>query len=380
MKKRNEVIHLVTVSKSLYLLRGQLEYLKNKGYKISLASSPGKELTDFNETSRKYTIPMEREISVFKDVFSLIRLLKLFLNKQPLIVNSGTPKAGLLGILSAYLTNVPIRIYTMRGLKLQTTKGVKFYVLWLMEKLCCTLATDVLCISKSIQEEVIKLKLVTRDKTVVLGNGSSNGINISLYPEKFNTKELVIDNYNHNLFTLGYIGRLVKDKGIDDVIQVYQSFKNLGYSCQLLLVGSIEEGDPISKESYDAIKEDKNIVYLPHLYNPSKYYYLIDVFLFLTAREGFGNVSIESQAASTPVIAYNVTGAKDTIQNGKTGFIIDKGNVEEVLEKAIYFYNNRAILQKYGENSREFVLNNFSNEVVWDEMDQFYQKRINEVK
>ncbi|SOC44707.1 glycosyltransferase family 4 protein [Salinicoccus kekensis] len=377
---RTEVIHLVTVPKSLVLLRGQIKYLIKRGYKASILTSDGKELDNYNETKRIYRIDMNREISLKKDFLSLSNIIGLFKEKKPLIVNSGTPKAGLLGITAAFLTGVPIRIYTMRGLKLQTSKGFKYSILWLMEKVCCTLATDVLCISPSIRQEMIDLKLAKKDKTVVLGNGSSNGINLNDFPSTLNKSSIRIKNYDENKFTLGYIGRIVRDKGIDDIIDVFNHLRNQGIDCQLVLVGSIEDGDPITLESYNAILNDENIIYLEHVENTSKYYYLIDVFLFLTAREGFGNVSIEAQAAKTPVITYNVTGARDTVINNETGFIVEKGDLNDVIEKTLYLYNNTHVQQKMGEKGRKYVKENFSNELIWESMDQFYEKKISNIK
>ncbi|WP_020007990.1 glycosyltransferase family 4 protein [Salinicoccus albus] len=379
-ESRQSVFHLLTVPKSLVLMRGQIKYLSKKGYDISILTSEGPELDNFKETHKKYRINMSREINVIKDLSSLKNIVSLFLKNKPLIVNSGTPKAGLLGTIAAFLTRVPVRIYTMRGLKLQTSTGLKFIILWFMEKVCCTLATDVICISHSVKKDMIDLKLVNKDKIVILGNGSSNGIDLKDFPPQINKSQIVMNDYDEKKFTLGYVGRIVKDKGVDDVVHIFQYLKEQGVNCQLILIGSIEEGDPIKSTTYEKILNDENIIYLSHVENPSKYYYLIDVFLFLTAREGFGNVSIESQAAGTPVITYDVTGAKDTVINYKTGFIVKKNDINEVIEKLFLLYNNSFMLRRMGAAGKEYVEKNFSNELVWESMDQFYKQKILNIK
>ncbi|MEX6216484.1 glycosyltransferase [Mammaliicoccus sciuri] len=242
--KNNKVFQMITVSKSVYLLKGQIEYLRERGINLYLVSSEGKELNQYS-SEILHKIQMNREISIFKDLYSLFQLILLFIKERPYIVNAGTPKAGLLGMLAAYITRRPHRIYTVRGLRLETVNGVKYKILYFMEKVAMYCATDIIAISESLKDRVIELNLNNKKHIEVFGNGSSNGLNIKAYSKKDNEIEQEIANKLKGNFVIGYIGRIVKDKGIEDLIKTFKILSNKNYDVKLLVIGSIEDGDPI---------------------------------------------------------------------------------------------------------------------------------------
>ena len=178
-----KIFQLVTVSKSIPLMKGQVEYLRDKGLDVQVVSSEGPEQHTYS-SDITHVVNMEREISLKNDLKSLINMIRLFKKEKPHIVNSGTPKAGLIGTLAAFITRRPVRIYTVRGLRLETTKGLKYKILYAMEKLAMLCATDIIAISDSLKDKIIDLKLTKVKKVKVLGNGSSNGINLTDYDLK----------------------------------------------------------------------------------------------------------------------------------------------------------------------------------------------------
>lgn len=374
MKK---VIHMVTIARSFNLMSGQITFLKNAGFNIGVLSSPGKEL---DEQDAKFIkgIKMEREISIVKDIKSLLKLIAYFRVERPDAVNAGTPKAGLLGMLASYIVRVPNRIYTMRGLRLETEIGIKRKILWCTEKISCMLATEVICISPSLLEEAKKLNLLT-SKGIVLGKGSSNGLNIKKYPlpnsqSIINFKSEFYSKFNisNNDFILGFVGRLTKDKGINELLEVYKDLEAAYNDIKLIILGEFEDG--LDEKSINYIIESPKIIHLGYISEPIHYFYLFDVMLFPTHREGFGNVSIQAQAASVPVITTNVTGAKDTIINNKSGILYPAKNKESLKSSILYLYKRPQIAHKYGNSGRTFVKNNFQSVMIWKELVNFYER------
>ena len=221
-------------------MNGQIEYLRNKGFDVHIVSSAGKEQNAYPKDI-VHAINMEREISIKQDLISLFKMTKLFLKEKPLIVNSGTPKAGLIGTLAAFITRRPVRIYTVRGLRLETVHGFKYKILYAMEKLAMFCATDVIAISESLKDKIVSLRLEKQGNIQVLGYGSSNGINLEKFSKSYNDIPVSIENQLENHFVLGYVGRIVKDKGIREVIESFKILKDKGYKVKLLIVGALEK-------------------------------------------------------------------------------------------------------------------------------------------
>ncbi|WIL69382.1 MULTISPECIES: glycosyltransferase family 4 protein [Staphylococcus] len=369
--KNQKVFHLVTVSKSIPLMKGQIEFLREKGFNACIISSNGKEIRKYDECAYRI-INMQREISILKDIKSLVNLIVLFLKERPLIVNSGTPKAGLLGTIAAFITMRPNRIYTVRGLRLETVTGLKYKILYIMEKIAMMCSTDIIAISDSLKEKIIELGLAKESKITILGQGSSNGLNLKDFNDLNNKIDINIKEQLNNSFVIGYIGRIVKDKGISELIRSFQKLQKLKYNVKLLVVGDFEKANTISEEEIKILKNDTNIIWVNRVDNPVAYFNNMDVFVFPTYREGFGNVSIEAQLLKIPVITTNVTGARDTVINGKTGFIVEKNDVDSIVEKIELLINDDNYRKKLGENGKERVEKSFSNEIIWEDMEKLY--------
>ena len=356
-------------------MKGQIEYLRDKGLDVHVVSSKGPEQNTYS-SDITHVVNMEREISLKNDLKSLMNMIRLFKKEKPHIVNSGTPKAGLIGTLAAFITRRPVRIYTVRGLRLETATGFKYKILYAMEKLAMFCATDIIAISDSLKNTVIDLKLAKAKKVKVLGYGSSNGLNLTDYNLSKKSLKSSISNSLKNYLVIGYIGRVVKDKGIHELIDAFKIIQK-DYKVKLLVIGSIEKGNPIDYEYFNYLKTNENVILLDHVKNPVNYYNNMDVFVFPTYREGFGNVSIEAQALKVPVITTDVTGAKDTVIDGKTGYLVNKGNVLQIVDKLKLLLDNEELRDKLGNNGRKRVFEMFSNEVIWRELENLYKKKIN---
>lgn len=375
--KQKKIFHLVTVSKSIPLMKGQIEFLREKGFNACIIASDGKEIRKYDENAYRI-VNMQREISILNDIKSLINLIILFIKERPLIVNAGTPKAGLLGTIAAFITMRPNRIYTVRGLRLETVTGLKYKLLYMMEKIAMMCSTDIIAISDSLKEKIVELGLAKENKIKILGYGSSNGINLKDFNISDNLIDVDIKEKLNNSFVIGYIGRIVKDKGISELIKAFQKLQKLNYNVKLLIVGDFEKADSISKEEIDIIKNDNNIVWVNRVENPVAYFNNMDIFVFPTYREGFGNVSIEAQLLKVPVITTNVTGARDTVINEKTGFIVEKNEVESIVEKIELLINDENYRENLGENGKARIEKFFSNDVIWNDLEKMYTDLLQE--
>src|SRR5699024_5141910 len=334
-------------------------------------------LEKFDVNNHK-AIPMARNINPIKDLVSLSKLILYFQKEKPNLINAGTPKAGLLGILASFITNVPQRIYTLRGLRLETETGLIRKVLWLAEKIACTFATEVICVAPSLLSEARKLNLIKSNKGIVLGNGSSNGIQLSKYPDR-QIIEKEITKLSHSLgleentFIMGFVGRLTKDKGIEELISSFKSLQEKYSDIKLLILGRIENQAGVSMDLEHELISNSGILYLGFVEKPELYYYLMDVLIFPTYREGFGNVSIQAQAAGTTVIVSDVTGAKDTIINNETGFLVPVKSVKALVESVEKLKSNPELRQILSDNAKEFVRQNFDSKIVWEEINKLYK-------
>lgn len=375
LMNNNKIFQLITVSKSVYLLKGQIEYLRENNIDMQLVSSEGKELKKY-PPSIVHKVDMNRDISVIKDIISLLKLIVLFIKEKPHIVNAGTPKAGLLGMIASYVTRRPYRVYTVRGLRLETVTGSKYKILYVMEKIAMYCATDIVAISKSLKDRIIELNLNNNKPITVFGFGSSNGLNLSEFRKDDNKLDSSLMSEIQGQFLVGYVGRIVKDKGIEDLIKAFKLLENRIENVKLLLIGSIEEGDSVNKSDLKFIQENENVIHIDHVENPVKYYNNMDVFIFPTYREGFGNVSIEAQSLGVPVITYDVTGAKDTVLNNKTGFIVEPGDYIEIANKIEKLLKDEKLKKGMGLNGERWAKSHFSNEIIWKDMIKFYEKKM----
>ncbi len=372
--KNKKVFHLVTVSKSISLMKGQIEYLRNKGLDVHVVSSRGEELENYS-SNITHVLNMEREVSLINDIKSLIKMILLFLKEKPYIVNAGTPKAGLIGTLAGFITRRPVRIYTVRGLRLETVSGLKYRILYLMEKIAMFCATDVLAISESLKNKIIFLNLEKGENIKVLGHGSSNGIMLDNFRQEFNEIPDEISRKIEGCFVLGFVGRIVKDKGIKEVIESFKIIKNKGYNVKLLVVGKIEKDNTISKEDFDFLNNDADVVLVGQVTNTVNYYNHMDVLVFPTYREGFGNVSIEAQAVKVPVITTNVTGAVDTVEDKLTGYIVAKGDYKGIAKRVEMLIKNPELKERLGNVARKKVEEKFNSIDIWEHLHSFYEEK-----
>lgn len=297
--------------------------------------------------------------------------------RRPDIVIFSTPKAGLLGMVASYMNGTETRVYAQWGLRLETVKGLKKLILHTTERLTCMLSTHVIAISESLADEMVARRLVAREKLVRIGRGSVDGIDLDV----FNPASLDQDLLEQRMetcgiesgeFVIGYIGRLTKDKGINELVEAFCELGGTYTHIRLLLVGDFEDGDPVHPRNRDIIMEDPRIIHEPYTTAPEYYYGMMDVFAFPTYREGFGTVSIEAQAMHVPVVTFDSTGARDTVLDGKTGLRVMTNDAEGLAEALKRMIEYPLMRRRMGTAAREFIEAYFDRRIIREHVLAFY--------
>jgi lipopolysaccharide/colanic/teichoic acid biosynthesis glycosyltransferase len=344
-----------------------------------MVSAPGKLLNEvsFPEGAASVAIPMEREIRSFQDLVSLWKLYRALRTARPDVVDVSTPKAGLLGSVAAFLARVPCRVYTMRGLRLETAAGLKQALLWATEWIACRCSHRVVCVSPSLRERAIGFNLVSPEKATVLEKGSGGVDARRFSPADRSSAET--ENLRSMLGiptgapVLGYVGRFVKDKGIRELVEAFQRLHATYPELHLLLVGDFEPGDPVEPEVRRYIEAGPAIIRPGFVSDTAPYYRLMDVLALPTHREGFPGVPLEAQASGVPVVTTTATGAVDSITDGVTGFLVPVGDTNALTNAVGKLLADPELRVRMGNAGRMRVERDFRLEVIWSAMGRLYR-------
>src|SRR5437667_1139559 len=317
---RPRIVYILTSSLGIGFLRGQLAYLRAAGYDVTVVSSPGNELINARQLEGVQIVPIHiaREVSPLRDMISLWQLWRLMRRLRPSIANVGTPKAGLLAGLAAFLAAIPCRFYTLRGLRLETSTRMQRLLLLFAERVACGCAHRVICVSESLRTKAVALGLVSPQRTLVLGSGSSNGIDVLRF-DLDQTEQRKVFELRSKLgvpptaAVVGFVGRFTRDKGIAELVQAFLFLRERLPELRLLLVGDVEEGDPPPPNVLRRMKTDPGIVCTGFVEDPAPYYHLMKVLALPTYREGFPNVVLEANASGKPAVVTRATGAVDSV-------------------------------------------------------------------
>lgn len=376
MKKK--IIRVTTVPASFNLLNGQLRFL-NKYFDITGVSSPIENHID--EVSKRegihiHPIEIARQISPIKDLKSLWNLYWFFKKENPYVVHSMTPKAGLLSMIAAYTAGVPHRIHTFTGLIFPTKKGFMQKVLILTDRVLCFCATKIFPEGKGVKSDLIKYKITSKPLKVI-ANGNINGIDIDHFsPHHFDSnfkknlkKELQI---NPDDFVFIFVGRLVGDKGINELIEAFVKLNQSITNTKLLLVGDFEKKlDPLKEKTTHEILFNKNIVYTKWVNDVRPYLSIANVLTFPSYREGFPNVVLQAGAMGLPSIVTDISGSNEIIKEGENGTIIPPKNVNLLYRKMVEFYKSELVYDT--KICREMIISRYNKHIVWESILRAYQ-------
>ena len=366
------------------LLQNQLKFMSQHGYEMVALSSDD---TCFDEMLheqgdiRGIRVNMERHTSPWKDLKALIQIYKVFRKEKPFIVHTHTPKAGLLGMLAGKLARVPHRLHTTAGLPLLVYSGMYRKVLNAMERLTNSCATQVFPNSFNMRKTMEELHLCNSKKMTVIGNGSSNGIDTGHFSVEKTISDTGKDRkkwreelgITDNDFAFIFVGRVVKDKGINELVDSMRKLVPQHLNCKLIMVGEYESKlDPIAPENVAFFKNDSSAIFMGWQKDVRPFMMAADALVFPSYREGFPNVVMQAGAMGLPSIVTDINGCNEIIEEGVNGRIIPAKNEQALFNMMEWFLNNIDEVKKMALNSREMIVSRYERIKIWNEILQVY--------
>ena len=408
--QRKRLIRVTTADISLNsLLKGQLMFLNQYFEVIGVAKDTGvlKEVSE-REGIRVVDAPLERPISLVKDIKGLWFLYRLFRKEKPWCVHANTPKGSLLAMIAAWFACVPHRVYTVTGLRYQGAHGLLRMILKTMERLSCLFATNVIPEGQGVLQ-CLKRDNITKKSLQVIHYGNINGKDTEFFSRdnaiqtaslKLADKHIFLRNlsekearslvrselgFSNNDFIFVFIGRLVNDKGLGELADAIRKLENENLEIKLLLIGEIDgEDDVLAKDKLNYLMQSKNVKYIGVQSDIRPYLMVSDVLVFPSYREGFPNVPLEAGALGLPAIVTNINGSNEIIEDGVNGKIIqaplDNKGVRvnditiELYTMMKWFYYHPEEVKRMGENARPIICERYEQHNVWKALLEYYKQ------
>lgn len=377
--RKPKIIRACTVSLSVGFVSGMLDDLKRQ-YDVVLLSSPGKEMDDAvaEHGVKAIAVPMQRHISIRHDIVSLWRIVRAFFREKPTMVHSMTPKAGLLCMVAAWMCRVPVRIHTFTGLVFPTSHGLKKKLLMLTDAITCRCATHIIPEGEGVKYDLLS-NGITRKPLQVLGYGNVMGIDVQRFSRRKEIEEAASEIRDNSVFTYLFVGRIVGDKGINELVSAFVRLNRTHPNTRLLLVGFFEnELDPVSPEARRLIEECEQIEYAGEQKgdNLVAYYAASDCFVFPSYREGFPNTVIEAGAMDLPCIVTDINGSREIIEHGKNGIIIPVRDEQAIYQSMEQMLTDEQMRKGMTEKAREMIVSRYERGFVRQCLYDFYSKVI----
>ena len=366
MPQKRKIIRATTIPLSLDIFcKDMLKELSSQ-YDILAVSSPGEELDRVaaREGVAIAKVAMQRHIAPFHDFISLLKLIRLFHREKPWIVHSMTPKAGLLCMIAAKLCRVPHRIHTFTGLIWPTASGLKRKILIATDKLLCSCATIIIPEGNGVKQDLLSARITSKPLNV-LANGNVRGIDLNHYRRSDEVVQQAKILRKDNTITYIFIGRLVADKGITELVNAFVKLNQLHDNTRLLLVGPKEQTiSPLPSHILQTIESHKSIEAVGMQHDIRPWLAAADVFVFPSYREGFPNVVIEAGAMALPSIVTDINGSNEIIIEGKNGLIIPSHDSDSLFNSMLRLYSDSSLRQSLSRNARDLIADRFDCHLV----------------
>ncbi|MBA2662011.1 MAG: glycosyltransferase family 4 protein [Bradymonadaceae bacterium] len=375
-----KLVHITTVAESFIFLRGQIAFMKEQGYEIHAISSPSSLLDEFAEREgvKVYPVEMARKITPLKDLQALYKIQSILHQIKPDIVHAHTPKGGLLGMLAATMARAPQRIYHMRGLPMMTAQSRKRRLLSFTEQISCTAAHQVICVGPSLREVAIAERLCAGTKITVLGAGSGNGVDAAglfnparLAPDARNARRAELG-IGPDALVIGFVGRIVRDKGVFELVEAWKSLREGYPDLHLVVVGPFEAQDPVPAATEAVLRGDEKIHLVGYTKDTASMYATMDLVVLPTYREGFPNVPLEAAAMELPVVATRIPGCVDAVEDGVTGTLVDARDTRALRSAIARYLDEPELRASHGLAGRTRVLRDFIQARIWSDLAKIY--------
>lgn len=376
------ILHVVNIPFVIpYFLGEQLNHFSEKGYREFIACSPSEDLSRYAELYNfSYTeVDITRQISLLKDLKAIWHIRKYIRRNKIDVVVGHTPKGGMCAMIASFLAGTKTRIYFRHGLVYETSRGLKRMVLKTIDRLTSFLATRVVCVSDSVARRSLEDRLNGGRKQTVLGPGTCNGIDIARFdPEAIDVRRREELRTMYGLsdtdWVIGYVGRLVRDKGIQHLVDAFEIVHERYANTKLLLVGMLEQRDALSDDIVRNIERNPDIICTGRIANEDihMYYALMNLFVLPSYREGFPTSVLEASAMRLPVLTTRATGCVDSILDQQTGLFVSH-DPADMAEKMIRLISDPAFRRRLATQGREFVTANFQQSLIWQEIEKLYK-------
>jgi glycosyltransferase involved in cell wall biosynthesis len=360
-------------------MRGQLGYCADAGFDVHLAASFDKKLPVEPGVSF-HSVSLTRNVAPAKDASSVASMVALIRRLRPDIVQAGTPKAALVGMLAARIAGTRTRIFHIRGLDHLAGSRGRALAAEAAQRACCAMATNVLCVSKSVRENMLAERYCAASKITVLLRGSSNGVDAAgrFDPGKHHGRRSELRRslgIPDDSLVIGFVGRLVRDKGIEVLAQAWSTLREEFPSAHLLLVGPFEEGDALPRHVVDSLLSDTRVKQTQTNWGEAaSLYATMDVIGFPSVREGFPNVPLEAAAMGLPVVAARVVGSVDAVVHGQTGLLIEPRDPGALVKSLRTLLRDADYRHRLGAAARARALSDYRPVDLWAAQVAWYRQ------
>lgn len=375
MQKMTKLVRTSTIPGSMITFcQGLFGKLKTLGYDVVAISSPGQRLQDLAEQEqvRVVGVPMQRRISPLKDIQSLWQMWRALRREKPDMVHSMTPKAGMVTMVAACLARVPVRIHTFTGLVFPTSTGLKRRILMATDWLTCACATHIIPEGEGVKADLLD-NGITRKPLRVLGHGNVRGIDLEHWaplPKDANTPD-------HHDYTFVFVGRLVRDKGVNELIGAFKQLHSEHPHTRLVLVGPDDQTlDPVRAETLDEIHSNPAIDAVGSQSDVRPFYAQADALVFPSYREGFPNVVIEAGAMGLPSIVTDINGSREIIIEGENGTIVAPRDQQALYAAMKRWVEHPEEPQRLAQNARQLVASRYEQSYVQQCLIDFYKQAL----
>lgn len=378
---KKKIIRATTVPMSLKAFcDGMLKELSEK-YEVVAVSSPGEDLewVATHEGVRTIAVPMERHISLWKDLKSLVQMIRVFRKEKPYMVHSMTPKAGLISMMAGWLTGVPVRVHTFTGLVWPTSTGLKRKILMTTDKILCACATHIIPEGQGVMDDLRNVG-ITKKPMKVLGYGNVKGVDMEVFdPERFRNNDNLNPNPNRP-FTFIFVGRIVGDKGVNELVEAFTQLHEKYQQTKLVLVGPYEEHlDPVSELTLNRIKANPAIEAVGRKFGDDLLveYMKSDCHVLPSYREGFPNTPLEAGALGLPNVVTDINGAREIVVDGENGLVVPSKDANALYVAMERMLTDDALREKIKQNARPMIESRFEKGFVRKCLYDFYDEILN---
>lgn len=373
-RNKKKIIRAVTVSLSCVFFEDVMRRLRADGYEMVAVTSPGPELDKLkDEGFHCIEVPMERHISLLKDMKSLWNMIKVFRKEKPYMVHSMTPKAGLLCMIAGWLTRVPVRVHMFTGLVWPTSTGLKRKILMTTDKILCACATHIIPEGKGVMDDLINGG-ITKKPMKVLGFGNVMGVDMKRFDA---TRFADVEKPNDGIFRFVFVGRIVGDKGINELVEAFTQLHEKYENTKLTLIGRYEtELDPVSELTRHRIDANPAIDACGPKYGDDllKELVISDCHVMPSYREGFPNTPMEAGALGLPNIVTDINGSREIVVDGENGLIVPPRTVQPLYDAMERMLMDNVLREKMQKNARPMIESRFERQFVQDCLIEYYQE------